>query len=339
MNALDRVRRAVAFESIDRFPVFPITIASSCELTGTPQGRYSKDANVLAETLLAVRDMFDFDGVYVSRDNWVFHEAFGGAMEFPEDDEPNGRGPLLAEPSEFRRLTLPDPERAPGTSTLLAAARQVVAAVGERCYVQANIDSGPFSVAAELLGLEHFLLVLSTVEAGEIEEFLEFCTDVVVAYGRAMAATGVHGIQYGDACAGLVGPQMYRRFVLPYQQRTVEELGGEACDLWIHICGRTTHILPLVATLAIDGFEIDAQVPLAEGRTLLGKRIALKGNLDTTFLLSRTPEEVHAETTRMLADYGAASGLVVSPGCGVPRMTPRENLSAMVEACRDFALR
>jgi uroporphyrinogen decarboxylase len=100
-----------------------------------------------------------------------------------------------------------------------------------------------------------------------------------------MIETGVHGIQYGDACASLVSPEMYRSFVLPYQEETVERLTGKDCDLWIHICGNTEHLLPSVSTLAIDGFEVDAKVPLSTARKLIGNRIALKGNIDTTFLL------------------------------------------------------
>ena len=338
MTALERVNRAIRGQEIDRFPNFPITIASSCQLTGTHQGDYSTNPNVLAETLLLVREMFDFDGVYVSRDNWIYHESLGGEMQFPEDDEPFGVSPLLDSPGDFRRLRLPDPEAAPGMATVLSAARQVVRAAGGEYYVQANIDTGPFSLGAELMGLERFLLAVSTLEEEEVRRYLEFCTDVVIAYGEAMIATGVDGIQYGDACASLVSPEMYRQFVLPYQERTVEALAKRQCDLWIHICGKTDHLLPLIGPLDIAGFEVDALVPLRTARANIGSRIALKGNLDTTFLLQRSPEEVYAETQRILGEYGQSTGLVFSPGCGVPRMTPRENLAATVAACKDFPL-
>lgn len=335
MTSLERVRRVVHGEPVDRFPVFPIIIAASCELTGTSQGRYSRDPSVLAETLLAVRQRFDFDGVYVSRDNWVFHQAFGGALIFPEDDEPYSAIPLLSAMGQAAELRLPDPEAAPGMRDLLAAARQVVRAAGDRYYVQANIDSGPFSLGAELMGLERFLLALSTEDEAQVVRYLDFCTRAVVSYGQAMIATGVHAIQYGDSCASLVGPAMYRKLVLPCQERTVAELAGRGCDLWIHICGSTEHLLPFLAGLAIDGFEVDAKVPLATARRLIGGKIALKGNLDTTLLLRGSEAEVAGESSRILREYGGASGLVFSPGCGVPRKTPAGNLSAMAAACRN----
>jgi uroporphyrinogen-III decarboxylase len=114
-------------------------------------------------------------------------------------------------------------------------------------------------------------------------------------------------------------------------------LQGRGSDLWIHICGNTRHILPLLRDLPFEGFEVDTRVEMTEARRLLGGRIALKGNLDTTYLLQRTPEEVHAACRAILASGPFSTGVVLSPGCGVPRMTPRENLRAMMRACEDHS--
>ncbi len=337
MNALERTRAAIRGRPVDRLPCFPILIAPACELMGVKQGAYSQDARVLADTLLRARDLTGADGIYVSRDNWVQHEALGGRMTFPEDDEPNGNAPLLSHVREFRRLTVPDPTSAPGMRTVLAAAREVVRHAADRYYLQANIDCGPFSLAAILRGTQNFLMDLFTEDPREIHELLAFCTEVVVAYGQAMIDTGVHGIQYGDATASLVNPEHYRTFVLPYQKTSFSALSGRDCDLWLHICGRTTHILPFVRELDIQGFEVDAMVGLAKASALLGEKIALKGNLDTTFLLRQTPDEVRLATAEMIRSFGRGTGLVVSPGCGVPRMTPLENLRAMMRGCQDAA--
>lgn len=186
----------------------------------------------------------------MSRDNRVFHQAFGGTLNFPEDDEPHAAEPLLSSMGDFRSLALPEPARAPGMSMIIEAARQVVRARGREYYIQSNLDSGPFGLGAELMGLEKFLLAVSSGDKDEVAKYLDFCTQAVIDYGQAMIAAGVHGIQYGDACASLVGPEMYREYVLPYQRRTVEELADGGCDLWIHICGKTEHLLPFVATEA-----------------------------------------------------------------------------------------
>lgn len=182
---------------------------------------------------------------------------------------------------------------------------------------------------------QDFLLDLVTENEEELREFLLFCTEVVVAYGRAMIRTGVHGIQFGDSTASLVSPEHYARFALPYQERALAALQGTDCDLWIHICGKTDHLLPMLRPLPFQGFEVDAKVDMVSARRLLGERIALKGNLDTTFLLTRTPREVYQASLDILRSGPFTTGVVLSPGCGVARMTPLENLRAMVRACED----
>ena len=182
-----------------------------------------------------------------------------------------------------------------------------------------------------------FYLQFHDNDAG-VDRIFRFCTEVVVAYGRAMIATGVHGIQYGDSTASLVSPEHYQQFALPYQQQSVEALAGKNCDIWIHICGDSRHILHLLKGLNIQGFEVDAKVKMATARKLLGDRIAIKGNLDTTFLLMESPEAVYKATRDILKSGNFKTGMVMSPGCGVAKMTPVENLKAITRACRDYEL-
>ena len=338
MNALERTRCAVRHRPVDRLPWFPILIAPACELTGVKQGEYSQDPDAMAETLIRARELIGADGIYVSRDNWVCYEALGGAMNFAEDDEPNGAGPLLNCLGDFRNLGVPDPKSAPGMHTVLAAARKVVQAVGKDFYIQANIDCGPFTLAGILRGTQAFMLDLVTEDEHLIYDFLEFCTKVVIAYGQAMNATGVHGVQYGDATASLIRPEHYRQFVLPYQDKSLRALAHPDVDLWVHICGDTRHLLHFLRDLDFQGFEVDANVDLAEARQCVGSK-ALKGNLDTSFLLQESEESVYQATLQMLRQAGLTTGLVVSPGCGVARMTPLENLRAMHRACEDFSCR
>ena len=334
MNALDRTRSAIKGERVDRLPCFPILIAPACELTGIKQGDYSRNADVMADTLIRARELIGSDGIYVSRDNWICYEALGGEMIFPEDDEPNGRGILLESMSDFRKLNVPDPVSAPGMSTVIAAARKVVEGVGKEYYIQANIDCGPFTMAGILRGTQNFLLDIIIQDEQEVQSFLEFCTEVVISYGKAMIATGVTGIQYGDSTASLISPDLYEKFALPWQEKSLRALANPNTDLWLHICGDTRHILHFLDDLEFQGFEVDAMVDLSEAHQHLGRK-ALKGNLDTTFLLRESEESVYKATLKMLKKGNFTTGLVVSPGCGVARMTPLGNLRAMMHACED----
>jgi uroporphyrinogen decarboxylase len=338
MKALERTQRSIRGESVDRIPHFPIALATACEIVGVKQRDFSLEAEVMADTLIKFRDAVGCDGIYVSRDNWVYHQALGGELTFPEDDESYSKETVLDILDEYTDLQVPDPWQAPGMKTLLEAARNVVGRVGDRYYIQANIDTGPFSLGAVLLGVEKFLLTIMTEDEKKIHAFLEFCTDVVIAYGKAMIDTGVHGIQFGDSTASLVGEEHFRKFALPYEERAVKALIGKDCDIWIHICGKTDQFLGDLRQLPFQGFEVDAKVPMTVARNLLGEKIAIKGNLDTTFLLQESPQAVYDATLDILKSGEFKTGIVMSPGCAAPRMTPLENLVAMQKACEDYKL-
>jgi uroporphyrinogen decarboxylase len=338
MNSLERIQKSIRGESVDRIPHFPISLASTCQIMGVKQRDFSLDADIMAETLMGFRERAGCDGIYVSRDNWVYHQALGGELFFPVDDESYSKKTVLSSIEEYKRLSIPDPREAPGMGTLLAAAEKVVQAVGNDCYIQANIDTGPFSLAAVLLGAERFLIEIMTADREQVREFLQFCTEVVTAYGKAMIDTGVHGIQFGDSTASLMGPEHFEGFALPWIKKAVDKLAGRGADIWIHICGKTDQFLHLLKDVNFQGFEVDALVPMPLARELLGDRIALKGNLDTTFLLQKTPDEIYNASLAILGEGRFKTGIIFSPGCGVPRNTPLENIQAIQKACEDFAL-
>jgi len=336
MSSLELVRAAMSGKAIDRIPVFPILIAPACKLIGVRQRDYFLDSKVMATTLIEARKICGFDGIYVSKDNWVYHEALGGKLEYPEDDETYSKDRVLGSLDGFMHLEIPDPFTAPSMRTVIGAARKVVEEVGTEYYIQANIDTGPFSLACVLRGAQEFIMDLYDGNSVQVYAFLDFCTETIITYGKAMISTGVHGIQMGDATASLLNPDLFRSFALPYLEKVVNALTGRGADIWLHICGNTLHILPDIARLPIQGFEVDALVPLENARKLLGPDIALKGNIDTSFLLSASAQEVYEKSRKILSESGLDTNFIFSPGCGVPKMTPLHNLKALVKACDNY---
>ena len=337
MSGRDRTRRAVHHQPVDRIPVFPIQIASACQMMGVRQKEYFLDPEVMSTTLVAAGRALYFDGIYISRDNWVYHEALGGALVYPDDDETYARQVVLPDFRDYTKLQIPDPASAPGMKTVLAAARKTVEESRGEFYLQANIDTGPFSLAAVLRGTQQFIMDLHDERPEDIRDFLRFCTDVVVAYGRAMIATGVDAIQMGEATAGLLGDQLFREYVLPYLVESVERLSNtSSCDRWVHICGNSAHLLPLLRQVPMEGFELDSDVDMRAAKEILGGGIALKGNVNTSFLLHASEEEVYEACITLLREGQFATGIILSPGCGVPKMTPPSNLRAMVRASKDY---
>jgi uroporphyrinogen-III decarboxylase len=97
----------------------------------------------------------------------------------------------------------------------------------------------------------------------------------------------------------------------------------------LHICGRTTKLLPWLGHLGADILDLDWMVPLAEARAQSRPGQILLGNIDPVAVLRNgTPEQIQAA----LADCHRAAGsrYIVGAGCEVVRDTPEANVRAMV---------
>ena len=336
MNGRQRIEAVLSGRKPDRVPVLASSLANAIWLKSVPQRRFHTDAAVLARTVIDVAREFGIDGVYVSSDNWIIHEALGGGVVFPDDDEPWGANmPLLKDRDALRHLHVPDPEKDGRMPLMLDAARRVVEEVGHELFVEANIDSGPFQLFLTLRGSEDGCLE-AVQEPEKTREFMEFATETLIAYGRAMAGTGVHAIQFGESSASLVSPALYRDLILSYDQRVIAALQQEGVAVFLHVCGRSSHLNQLLAASGADCLEVDSPVDLEELFTSVGPKMAIRGNVDT-ILLQNGPVEEIAEAARVCLSKAAKPDrrFILSPGCGVPKYTPPEHVRTLVAVAEE----
>jgi uroporphyrinogen-III decarboxylase len=133
-----------------------------------------------------------------------------------------------------------------------------------------------------------------------------------------------------------MGPEAYKRFGLPYEQRifaAVRKAGGIGR---LHICGDTSAMVKEMCESGAAIVDLDWQVDLGSARAEADEvdpMIALCGNFDPVSVLYQgTPEQIKA-AVRACRDAGGDNWLC-APGCEVPRYTPEENMRAMTEALR-----
>ncbi len=333
MHGRERIRRLLAGQPVDRVPVMASFIAWGAEQRHIPQRRIHQDPQLNAATLVGVSCELGLDGAYVSSDNWIVHSALGGAVDFPEDGEPMGRRPVLDDWDRLDDLRVPDPRAAGRMPFMLEAARRAVALNRGELFIEANIDSGPFQMAGILRGAEQLLLDV-VLDPRRVHRLLEFCVKVAVVYGEAMAATGVDGIQFGDSTASLISLEMYDEFVAPYQAPVIAAIRAAGCQPFLHVCGNSNHLFRRLAESGAACVEIDGPADLEKTMAAFANRVVARGNVSTTLLRSGTAAEVEAAARGCLRTAGARR-LILSPGCGVPRGTPLENLRALARVAQE----
>lgn len=124
---------------------------------------------------------------------------------------------------------------------------------------------------------------------------------------------------------------MYRRFALPYEQRVFAAVHDLGAIGRLHICGRTTHLLPDMLWSGADIIDLDWMVDLKQTAQLFGDQAAICGNFDpVSVMLLGTPQAVRAAVIDCVQNGG--SRLLSGAGCEIPEETPNENLFAQYQA-------
>ena len=156
-------------------------------LIGVPTGA-TPDAAVMARAITAAYGRFGYDGVQLSLGVAAEAEALGAPTAQPEDGLPVVTRPLLEEPADLSRLTVPDVARAGRLGLFAEAVSRVVGAIGREAWVVATLR-GPLLMATQLRGVEQFLVDL--LERPDwCEDLLRLTTQVGAAYGRVLVGRG-----------------------------------------------------------------------------------------------------------------------------------------------------
>jgi len=329
VNALERARRRLVGEPVDRPPNFNIYMQFAAHAIGRPLSEYYLDHRVLVEANLAMVERFGADIVQAISDPYRETHDFGAAIEFPRDGLPLCRRPLLDAPEKLRQLRRPDPASGRRMSDRLEAVRLLREKVGGEVPVMGWVE-GALAEAVDLRGLEALFLDLHD-RPGWVAELLEICAETAVAFARAQVRAGADLVGLGDAAASLVSPKQYRALALPYEQRVFRAVHEEGGLGRLHICGDTSAILEPMAESGADIVDLDWLVDLGAAARTWGSRVAPGGNFDPVAVMLRgTPGDVQAAVRRCLREGGER--LFSAAGCEIPDGTPPANLLAQRQA-------
>ena len=167
--------------------------------------------------------------------------------------------------------------------------------------------------------------------------FMEKVTEVVVRYLRGQVAAGIQVIQLFDSWVGVLSPQQYEEFVLPYSRRIFTEIRDLGIPT-IHFGTGTAALLELMTSAGSDMMSIDWRVPLDQAWARIGYDRGIQGNLDPTMLLA--PFDVVREgALDILRRANGRPGHVFNLGHGVLPATDPDDLARLVEFVHEVSPR
>ncbi len=336
-SSLERIRAAVDLEEPDRVPVVPLVTYALSNLVGSSVSDYCHDPRKLSDAVIAGYRKFHYDAAIVYADVYLFAEAAGLRLEFPPDSVPKPLQSPITNLEDVERLQLPDPRKDGRLPILLEAIERTSRELPERVAVYSG-GQGPFSLAAEIRGLDTFLKDLY-LNRPLVEKLIRFSTEYMIELGRAEVEAGAHIIHLGDSFAGpsIVSPRFFRELALPYDRRIFEKWKGFGALTSLHVCGDSSLIWPLVAETKADIFEVDYLVDIARAKDFFKDKLCVMGNIDPAGVIHRGTQEDNERACRSCIEKGASDGgYILSSGCLIMPGFPPQNLDAIVSTARQI---
>jgi uroporphyrinogen decarboxylase len=334
-NKKDLFLRACRFEPTERVPVWIMRQAgrylpeyqavrarhSFLEICKTPE--------LSAEVSVQPFRMLGVDAIIVFSDILIVAEAMGLPLDVPDS------GPVLSNPvrdmEAVRRLRDFDP--ACETKFVGEAIRAICKEAGPTvpvigfaaapwtlaCYMIEGQTRGDISLAKRML----------REEPDVVRELLDRIARATVKYLKMQIEAGATAVQLFDTWAGELTSEEYDAFEMPATQMVFESRGQTSVPKILFAKGSSAHLESLAKTGA-DVLSVDWKTDLAEARRVLGRRVALQGNVDPSILLG-DPVGVRAAALAAIGKTGGA-GHILNLGHGILPATPVANARAFVEA-------
>jgi MtaA/CmuA family methyltransferase len=334
---LERVRNTVLGKPVDHIACQPMLMQFAASYSGMKFIDYTRDGRKMAEAQLRAMRDFDIDVLLTCSDpaREVIDIAGDGSIQWFENQGPaiQEERAALADKSRLKEFRLPDLDPKGRMYDRIIAIEIMRREVGQSNSICGWVE-GPLALAAELRGINRMMTDFSD-DPEFARDLLHFCADVAILYADAQIASGADTICMSDAASGLLGPVLYKKFIVDEQMRVFKHIkqNHPAVLTRQHMCGRITKLAEDFATLPVDIYEIDFPSDLARIKQVVGDRV-LSGNISTiTDMFEGTPERVYDAVARCHAICGKY--FIVNCGCEVPPASPNENLRAMVRYAKE----
>ncbi len=340
MTGLERIMAALQGRRPDKVPVMLHNFMHAARESGVTMAEFRRSAETIAGAFIRAQEKYQCDGVLLDIDTAALAGAVGVPVEFPEDEPARTtRGCLgrIEDADELKPVRL---SHDPRIEVWLEAARRLKDYFRDDICVRGNCDQSAFSLAAQMRGLENWLLDLTgESNAPLIHRLLSYCADATKEFITLMAQTGVHLTSNGDSLAGpeLISPAMYRTFAFPYEKDIVNHAHNLRLPYVLHICGRADLILEEMASTGAQGLELDQETDVRLAHDRLKDRAAFFGNLDPANVLARgSAALVEEKTNELLSVFSDTPRFVLNAGCAIPPIAPEENIRAMIRVARQW---
>ncbi len=194
-----------------------------------------------------------------------------------------------------------------------------------------------FSLPRYLIGYENLLMAIAA-DPALVRALVDLSVELNLAMAKEAAARGARIVYTGDDYAGDKGPLMspshFRELFAPGLSRVMSGFKELGLLVIKHTDGNLWPIIDMIVDSGIDCLDpIDpmAGMDLGEVKAKYGGRIALKGNVDCSHLMTTgTPAQVADATKEALRKGAPGGGYILSSSNSIHSGVNPENYLAML---------
>ena len=284
-------------------------------------------------TIQAVQKL-GVDAAIIFSDLLLPAQAMGMPLAFVEGEGPALSGPLRTEEAVRSLRDVSD-----GELSYVAEAIQMVCQELNGKVPVIGFAGAPFTLASYMIegGPSRDFAETKGMMYRQPElwrELMDKLVKVLSDYLHSQAAGGAGALQLFDSWVGCLSPGDYRRYVLPYSRRLIENLSSVKVPL-IHFGTGTAALLELMRQAGGDVIGLDWRVELGDAWRRLGYDVAVQGNLDPVVLLGPL-ETIREHVEHVLQSSQFRPGHIFNLGHGILPATPVEHVQAVVEMVHNF---
>ncbi len=296
-----------------------------------------KNPELCSEIMCTAVNRLGVDAAIIFSDLLPILEPMGLELDFAKGEGPVIYNPVRAPADVDRILELED----------LGALDFVFETVRRtRAELPANIPligfaGAPFTLASYTIegGASRSYLHTKSLmyrDEGAWRTLMQRLARSITRYLNGQIAAGAQCVQLFDSWVGCLGPDDYRRYVLPYVKEITSGLTPGVPV--INFATGNPALLPLLAEAGGSVIGVDWRVRIDDAWKTAGYDRAVQGNLDPLVLLS-SRDEIRRRAKEVLDQAAGRPGHIFNLGHGVVQQTPVENAIALVDAVHELSLR
>ncbi|MFW5832034.1 MAG: uroporphyrinogen decarboxylase family protein [Prolixibacteraceae bacterium] len=331
MNGIELIKKAFALEEMERVPWVPFVGIHGGFLTGVDAETYLKSSDKIVEGVGKAIEEYHPDGIPVVFDLQIEAEILGCDLRWTPHNPPAVVSHPLANGTPLSGLKVPD--KTDGRIPVVLEATQILREKYPEVALYGLI-TGPFTLALHLMGTDIFVKLFES--PGEVNEVMQFCTEVGKKMAEYLMEAGCDIIAVVDPMTSQIDPLTFETFVSPFVSQLFSFIKKREKLSSFFVCGHAQQNIEAMCDCKPDNVSIDENIPLDFVKDIaLKKGISFGGNMKLTVVLLMGNEDDVREEALNCLDLGGKKGFILAPGCDLPMETPPENIKAVTELVHD----